>query len=122
MNTDMTPEQALAIAKKLRGACVGHPNAKIPWPHRILHEAAEAIEALSRPAVPAGVRDTVTMPRAVYDMLAKKAGIEDAPGDHFRDATKMIESEERTTPEGKVVRMWEAIETALMEANQRPRA
>lgn len=29
---------------RLRNACVGKP-AKIPWPHRLLHEAADTIEA-----------------------------------------------------------------------------
>lgn len=34
------------IAKKLLDACVGHPDAKIEWPHRILHEGIEEIERL----------------------------------------------------------------------------
>ena len=29
------------LVERLRGACNGHPHAKIAWPHRILHEAAE---------------------------------------------------------------------------------
>lgn len=33
------------LAQRLLDACVGRP-AKIPWPHRILHEAAEAIKHL----------------------------------------------------------------------------
>lgn len=33
------------IREQLLGACVGKP-AKIPWPHRLLHEAADHIEAL----------------------------------------------------------------------------
>lgn len=32
------------LAKRLRDACVGHPHAKIPWPHRLLHEAADALD------------------------------------------------------------------------------
>jgi len=32
------------IVKRLRARCVGHPNAKIPWPHYELHEAADLIE------------------------------------------------------------------------------
>ena len=31
---------------RIRSACVGHPSAEIPWPHRLLHEAAEALEVL----------------------------------------------------------------------------
>ena len=34
------------LIKRLREACNVHPAAKIPWPHRILHEAADAIESL----------------------------------------------------------------------------
>lgn len=56
-NQEMTSERALAVAKELRDACVGHPHAKIPWPHRLLHEGAKAIEqlaALTAPRVPEG--------------------------------------------------------------------
>jgi len=35
-----------ALVRQLREACKGHPNARIPWPHRLLHEAADAIERL----------------------------------------------------------------------------
>ncbi len=31
------------IRAKLLNACNGHPHAKIPWPHRILHEAEKEI-------------------------------------------------------------------------------
>lgn len=34
------------LVKRLRSACNGHPHAKIPWPHRVLHEAADRIAAL----------------------------------------------------------------------------
>ena len=33
----------LSIVERLRAACVGHPYAKIAWPHYILHEAADHI-------------------------------------------------------------------------------
>ena len=33
------------IVERLRGSCVGTP-AKIEWPHRLLHEAADEIEQL----------------------------------------------------------------------------
>jgi hypothetical protein len=33
-------------AKKLRDAAVGSPYAKIPWPHRLLIDAAHEIEQL----------------------------------------------------------------------------
>ena len=35
------------LIKELRAACDGHPHAKIPWPHRLLHRAADALEAVS---------------------------------------------------------------------------
>ena len=35
-----------ALSLRLRQACNGHPHAKIPWPHRLLHEAADEIERL----------------------------------------------------------------------------
>ena len=34
------------IVEKLKDACNGHPDAVIPWPHRVLHEAADEIERL----------------------------------------------------------------------------
>lgn len=34
------------IVDRLKAACVGHPNASIPWPHRLLHDAIAEIEKL----------------------------------------------------------------------------
>ena len=34
------------LPNRLRTACIGHPYARIPWPHRVLHEAADEIDAL----------------------------------------------------------------------------
>ena len=34
------------IIDKLLAACVGHPVTNIPWPHRVLHDAAEEITRL----------------------------------------------------------------------------
>ena len=34
------------IVERLRASCVGHPIAEVPWPHRILHEAADEIARL----------------------------------------------------------------------------
>lgn len=36
-----------SITDELARAAVGHPYAKIPWPHRLLHEAIEHIETLT---------------------------------------------------------------------------
>jgi hypothetical protein len=34
------------VIDRLKAACVGHPHAKIPWPHRLLHDAIAEIKAL----------------------------------------------------------------------------
>lgn len=34
------------LVQRLREACKGYRYVKIPWPHRILHEAADRIEEL----------------------------------------------------------------------------
>ena len=34
------------LPERLREACKGHPVAKINWPHRLLHDAADEIERL----------------------------------------------------------------------------
>lgn len=45
-------QDALALARgddllmRIADACIGHPHAKIPWPHRLLHECRDRIEAL----------------------------------------------------------------------------
>jgi len=36
-----------SLEVRLRAACVEHPAAEIPWPHRILHEAADEIANLT---------------------------------------------------------------------------
>lgn len=45
------------LVKRLRDVCVGMP-AEIAWPHRILHEAADRIEALE--AENARLREALT--------------------------------------------------------------
>ena len=47
------------IVVRLRENCNGHPHAKIAWPHRILHEAAETIE--SDRALLERARDEITL-------------------------------------------------------------
>lgn len=37
--------KAKEVVDALRAACVGHPAAKIPWPHRLLHDSADLITA-----------------------------------------------------------------------------
>ena len=36
------------ILDRLKAACVGHPHARIAWPHRLLHDAIEEIESLRK--------------------------------------------------------------------------
>ncbi len=36
------------IKQRLLDACVGHPHAKIEWPHRLLHDASNEIERLEK--------------------------------------------------------------------------
>lgn len=43
------------IVERLRAACNGHPHAKIPWPHRVLHEGADEIERLREALIDARV-------------------------------------------------------------------
>lgn len=43
---------ACAIQARLKDACDGHPYAKIPWPHRLLHDAIDCIVALRAQAAP----------------------------------------------------------------------
>ena len=38
----------VTLPARLRSACAGHPAASIPWPHRLLHDAADRIECLTR--------------------------------------------------------------------------
>ncbi len=38
--------EAPDILERLNAACGGHPNARIPWPHRLLHDAVAEIARL----------------------------------------------------------------------------
>ena len=44
-NTPSPRPDVEGIRQRLLDACVGKP-AKVPWPHRLLHDAADYIEAL----------------------------------------------------------------------------
>lgn len=33
-----------ALSQRLKDNCIGHPHAKIPWPHALLHEAADELD------------------------------------------------------------------------------
>lgn len=46
MTTLNAGEGKVDIVQRLEEACVGHPHAKIPWPHRLLHDAVAEIVSL----------------------------------------------------------------------------
>lgn len=56
------------IIARLNDACVGHPAALIPWPHRLLHDARDEIErlraALANPPTDAMIRAALDEPQA----------------------------------------------------------
>lgn len=62
------------IIDRLKEACNGHPTAKIPWPHRLLHDAIAEIERLQRPAI-------------TFEELARDAW------------TDLVDKDDRTSPE-----------------------
>ena len=39
------PEEGARLSAMLREAATGHPHARIAWPHRLLHDAANALDA-----------------------------------------------------------------------------
>jgi regulator of replication initiation timing len=41
------PKEVADLVATLREHCIGHPHAKIAWPHRLLHDAATTLETLS---------------------------------------------------------------------------
>lgn len=45
------------IVEQINAACVGHPHARIPWPHRLLHDARSEIERLRHVELAAGNLD-----------------------------------------------------------------
>lgn len=65
------------IVERLKAHCNGHPHAKVPWPHRILHEAADEIERLRQalrinmlrhaPQIPHDYIDAVLYPKEKSD-------------------------------------------------------
>lgn len=59
------------IVERLRDACNGHPYAKIPWPHRVLLEAADEIERQRR---------IETAARAMIEAEVALVPIQDATG------------------------------------------
>jgi hypothetical protein len=46
--TRVVAKNGADIVERLKAACIGHPHARISWPHRLLHDAIAEIEALRR--------------------------------------------------------------------------
>lgn len=65
------------VTQRLRNACVGHPHAKIPWPHRVLHDGADEIlrlrTALRSILAEASVTWDATKPPADMGKICKLA-------------------------------------------------
>lgn len=61
------------VADELRKYCVGHPYAKVPWPHRAMNEAADLIDELEGAAEDA---------QRALEMLIKPKAIEATTADH----------------------------------------
>jgi hypothetical protein len=66
------------IVERLRQACNGHPAAKIPWPHRVLHEAAATIEALRKERDEALAKVALATDPAYLQSAIEKVGMVDA--------------------------------------------
>lgn len=62
-----TTYDKIDLSKRLRAECNGHPHAKIKWPHRILHEAADEIDRLT--SAPERARKAVEGMRPAGSMI-----------------------------------------------------
>lgn len=99
------------LIARLRAACVGRPSASIAWPHRILHEAADALSSQSLSLSEA--REEIERLRkserkAVDDLCRWRAAFQSFTpgGSEFFDP--------------KAVREWaEGLKTQVFEANKR---
>jgi hypothetical protein len=75
----------VTLAARLRDACVGHTVASIPWPHRLLHDAADEIERLdsaleqAQSCILGDTPEDMTPEDARQDTLAKLRAALNAP-------------------------------------------
>lgn len=108
MTAHLTQDEAELVAR-LREACVGHPHAKVAWPHRVLHEAADAI---SRIAEERGQRDAAD--HALVDRYRDpKSGVFSFPGDVAAIVLRLEAAEARATAaEAALSQMKEALKIA----------
>ena len=68
------------IVDKLRWAACGHPFAKIYWPHRVMHEAADEIERL---------RKALVIDDVMIDRLLRVRYPDEWPDDKVFDEVRM---------------------------------
>ena len=78
----MTDTNMPDVLDRLKDACVGHPYAKIPWPHRLLHDAIAEIEKLRK--------DLCTQ-------SAVKCDVDFLKGELTADALHLCASQEKTS-------------------------
>ncbi len=69
--TTKAAEIRAGLVAELRAACVGHPNASIAWPHRVLHQAVDLIE--QQAAELARLEQDKAFLKAAYATLAARA-------------------------------------------------
>ena len=73
------------IVERLHDACNGHPHAKIPWPHRLLHDARDEITRLQKALERLGSTEAMTLP--FYNKMQTNAEKElDARIEYARNA------------------------------------
>lgn len=83
------PIDELGLVERIRAECNGHPHAKIAWPHRILHEAADALAA----------KDA-----AIERLVAERDALKIESSKHAHDADKA--REDRDNAERRSETFW----------------
>lgn len=99
------PPAIAALSQRLRDACIGHPTAMIPWPHRLLHEAADALADLA-----------ARVPVLEQQSSASRLQLDEVMADFVRADQARQAAEKRLTvleARGVTEAMVEAAETAL---------
>lgn len=90
------------IAALLRQACVGHPAAEIPWPHRLLHDAADTIETLQAKLAEAEAKVVALKER--FRVIEGHIGFYGNPGDLESVIRSIVEQRDRLTEELRVAK------------------
>lgn len=93
------------LIERINAACVGHPHAKIPWPHRLLHECRDRIEALEGECAELRGRHE--------EARDKLANMTDRCAEAWDAASKEAERAESAEAErDKLLGLWKPIEEA----------